>query len=393
LAAVPAGRAAGIEGKVAPEADATRALYERYSGQIFGYCLHRLGNREEAEDAVQSTFLNAFRGLTRGVVPQSDSAWLFKIAENVCHSRHRSSWRRGRIESPSDLGALQDILPAPPRTQEELIPLGEALERLPENQRRAILLREWQGLSYREIGEELDLSQSAVETPIFRARRSLVESLESPLPRRPSPLRRAGHGLDAGGMVGALKVFFAGGAAVKVAAVAVVVTGATVAVGQRHQGVRVIAAGAPPAARVHVKHSSAPAVARTPVPPAATRRVTAPPRTPFFAVQRNAALRVAARSKQAAPKHQPPASAVSPPSAPTVEQETPPVVTSEAPLAPAAHEAPPPEATTTTHEAPPAEQQPMEEPRTTAHHDEPTTTTRTADTVTHEPPPPDGSSG
>src|SRR5207237_3837022 len=177
-----------------------------------------------------------------------------KIAENVCHSRHRSSWRRGRIESPSDLGALQDILPAPPRTQEELSPLGEALERLPENQQRAILLREWQGLSYREIAEELDLSQSAVETLIFRARRSLVDGLEAPLPRRGKTLRRVSHGLDVGGLVAAAKLFFAGGAAVKVAAVAVVVTGATVAVGHTHHAVPVAAPAVRAPARAGASH-------------------------------------------------------------------------------------------------------------------------------------------
>ena len=74
-----------------PEADSTRALYERYARQIFRYCLHQLGSREEAEDAVQSTFLNAFRGLKRGVVPEIESAWLFKIAHNVCLSRRRST--------------------------------------------------------------------------------------------------------------------------------------------------------------------------------------------------------------------------------------------------------------------------------------------------------------
>jgi DNA-directed RNA polymerase specialized sigma24 family protein len=51
---------------------------------------------------------------------------------------------------------------------------------MPEQQRRAILLREWQGLSYREISDELELSQSAVETLIFRARRSLAQGLEQP---------------------------------------------------------------------------------------------------------------------------------------------------------------------------------------------------------------------
>jgi len=51
---------------------------------------------------------------------------------------------------------------------------------MPENQRRAILLREWQGLSYREISAELDLSQAAVEMLIFRARRALAGALEQP---------------------------------------------------------------------------------------------------------------------------------------------------------------------------------------------------------------------
>ena len=91
MAAVPSiGRAVGIEPRVAPEADATRALYERYANQIFRYCAHQLGSREEAEDAVQSTFLNAFRGIKRGVVPELEAAWLFKIAQNVCRVRSRS---------------------------------------------------------------------------------------------------------------------------------------------------------------------------------------------------------------------------------------------------------------------------------------------------------------
>src|SRR6476646_5041115 len=106
LAAVPSiGRATRIEGTSPPEAGLTQALYEEYANQIFRYCLHQLGSREEAEDAVQSTFLNAFRGLKRGVVPELEAAWLFKIAHNVCLSRRRSSWRRGRVESPADFDA------------------------------------------------------------------------------------------------------------------------------------------------------------------------------------------------------------------------------------------------------------------------------------------------
>jgi RNA polymerase sigma factor (sigma-70 family) len=203
----------------APEADLTRALYERYAGQIFRYCRHQLGSREEAEDAVQSTFLNAFRGIKRGIVPESDSAWLFTIAHNVCLTRRRSSWRRGRVESPADFEIVEEIAPAPTRRPDDLIGLEDVLARMPEQQRRAILLREWQGLSYREIGEELELSPAAVETLIFRARRSLASGLEAPAaPRRH---RRFASGA-LGSLVTAAQSFLAGGGAVKIAAVVAV---------------------------------------------------------------------------------------------------------------------------------------------------------------------------
>jgi RNA polymerase sigma factor (sigma-70 family) len=239
LAAVPSiGRASRVEGAVAPEADVTRALYEEYANQVFRYCLHQLGSREEAEDAVQSTFLNAFRGIKRGVVPELEAAWLFKIAHNVCLSRRRSAWRRGRIESPADFEVIEELTPAPSRRADELIGLQEVLERLPETQRRAILLREWQGLSYREIAAELELSQGAVETLIFRARRSLASGLERPLePKR----RRIARAFDWGNVLAGLKAALIGGSvAAKVAATVAVVSATTVVAAeplqhQRHQ--------------------------------------------------------------------------------------------------------------------------------------------------------------
>jgi RNA polymerase sigma factor (sigma-70 family) len=226
VAAVPSiGRAVRVEGASAPEADLTRALYEQYANQIFRYCLHQLGSREEAEDAVQSTFLNAFRGIKRGVVPEIESAWLFAIAHNVCLSRRRTSWRRGRIESPTDFDIVEELAPAPSRRADELMGLQDVLEQMPENQRRAILLREWQGLSYREIADELELSQAAVETLIFRARRSLAAGLEEP----PAAKRRIVRGADIGNILAGLKaLLLGGGAAAKVAATVAVVSAGTV---------------------------------------------------------------------------------------------------------------------------------------------------------------------
>ena len=177
--------AAGDAGRVRPSvADATHDLYRQYGKQIYAYCLHQLRSREEAEDAVQTTFLNAFRGLQRGTTTQFEQAWLYKIAQNVCIARRSSSGRRLKLESPDDFEILQEVVPseasAGDRDTLELMGLEEALDAMPENQRRAILLREWQGLSYREISEELDLSQAAVEMLIFRARRALAGALEQP---------------------------------------------------------------------------------------------------------------------------------------------------------------------------------------------------------------------
>jgi RNA polymerase sigma-70 factor (ECF subfamily) len=159
-------------------ADATSKLYERHSSRIFGFCLSRLGSREEAEDAVQTTFLNVHRGLERGVVPEYELAWLFKIAQNVCHNRHQSARRRGRVEAAHDLDALQDVIASPDRSP--AVSLGEltqALGSIPMRQRRALLLREFQGYSYDEIASELGISVAAVETLLFRARRSIAQQL------------------------------------------------------------------------------------------------------------------------------------------------------------------------------------------------------------------------
>src|SRR2546427_6643667 len=229
LVAVPSiGRASEvIPRRAAPEADATRDLYERYARQIYSYCLHQLGNREEAEDATQSTFLNAFRGFKRGVDPEFESAWLYKIAQNVCLTRQRSSSRRRKVEAPGDLEAMQDYVPAHQADSDELIRLPEALESMPEQQRKALLLREWQGLSYKEIADELDLSQAAVETLLFRARRSLASGLVEAPPKKTRAAKRLRRSSDAGSVLAIVKsILFTGG--VKVAATVATVAATSV---------------------------------------------------------------------------------------------------------------------------------------------------------------------
>jgi RNA polymerase sigma factor (sigma-70 family) len=211
--------------RLEPAASATaERLFQEHSGWIYGYCLRLLRSPEEAEDALQATYLNACRSLKTGFRPRTDSAWLMTVAHNVCITRLRSSGRRARVEHRHDATLLEETVPALERPADELIGLPEALAALPDHQRQAILLREWQGLSYREVAAKLRLTQAAVETLIFRARRSLAAALEDPVRRRQQTLR----GFSLGGLGGGLKSLLGGSTTVKLAALAAAAATATV---------------------------------------------------------------------------------------------------------------------------------------------------------------------
>ena len=226
-------------------ADGAAHLYEQYYDRVFGYCLYHLGSREEAEDVAQTTFMWAFRGLRRGVVPRSEASWLFTIAQNACRARHRSRGRKRDREVLSDPVVLADISPAHIADADELIGLEDALARMPELQRRAILLREWRGLSYKEIAEELQLSDAAVETLIFRARRSLAELLAG----KPAPKRARRFAFLPAGLAAAFKGVLGSGTLAKVAAGLAAAVVATTLVGSTQRSPK---AGDPGTARPQV---------------------------------------------------------------------------------------------------------------------------------------------
>jgi RNA polymerase sigma-70 factor (ECF subfamily) len=158
-------------------ADETKRLYEQYGQRIFTFCVSRLRDREEAQDAAQTAFMYAFKCLERGVVPEFELAWLIKIADNVCRTTRRSvSFRARRVQVDVDDVDLADSRGE--GSSELVAALRSAVGGLPANQQRAILLREWQGLTYSDIADELEVSVAAVETLLFRARRSLARQLE-----------------------------------------------------------------------------------------------------------------------------------------------------------------------------------------------------------------------
>jgi RNA polymerase sigma factor (sigma-70 family) len=151
-------------------------LYRSHAAEVFRYAYAVLGNRADAEDVTQTTFVNALRALERGERPRTPKNWLITIAHNLIRQRFRQQQSRPRQVE------LDEQLPAAEAADDDgpsLDDLVRALQRIPPTQREALVLRELEGRSYVEIGELLDVSQSALETLIFRARRSLAEELEN----------------------------------------------------------------------------------------------------------------------------------------------------------------------------------------------------------------------
>jgi RNA polymerase sigma factor (sigma-70 family) len=203
------GTSTAVSAPPAVAAERTRDLYTRHGQRVYSFCLSRLSNVEEAQDAAQTTFIYVLSALKRGVIPRNELAWLLTIADNVCRSTRRSNGRRAARLVNADVDELEAAASSiGPETNETLEALRRALGELPNNQRRAILLREWQGLSYVDIADQLGLSVAAVETLLFRARRGLATRLER---------TRAGlRALDLGSAL-ALVRSVVGGAAGKVA--------------------------------------------------------------------------------------------------------------------------------------------------------------------------------
>ena len=151
------------------------SVYRKHVRDVYGFSLSILGNAQDAEDVTQITFLNAYRALERGERVQNFRAWLLAIAHNVCRQRFRSAARRPQeVELGPEVAEAfsdEDV----PSAQE----IRDAMAKLAFNQRSVLVLREIEGLSYEEIAETMDLSLSAVETLLFRARRALREQLEA----------------------------------------------------------------------------------------------------------------------------------------------------------------------------------------------------------------------
>jgi RNA polymerase sigma-70 factor, ECF subfamily len=147
-------------------------MYERYSARIHRVCADRLGDRDEAADAVQDTFLRAWLALRGGAEVRYPLPWLLTIADNVCVSRFRAREARVATTVLTD-GATVDF----PEAVGDVAGLAAAFRALPVRQRQALLRREVQGYSYDEIGAELGVSRASVAALVHRARLAVADTL------------------------------------------------------------------------------------------------------------------------------------------------------------------------------------------------------------------------
>jgi RNA polymerase sigma factor (sigma-70 family) len=153
------------------------SLYKRHVKDVYRYSLAMLPRQTDAEDATQTTFMNAYRALERGERPRDAAKWLRAIALNVCREHYRRASRRpSEVALEEDFGEL--VLDPPTPAISDVV---RGLACLPFNQRAALVMREFEGRSLTEIATCLEISGSAVETLLFRARRSLREQLEERL--------------------------------------------------------------------------------------------------------------------------------------------------------------------------------------------------------------------
>lgn len=179
----------------AGDSSAMEELFARFQKPLFNFFYRMLGRRETAEDLVQETFIKLCRfGYTFRGSDAKFTTWLYSVAGNQCRDYLRHSARRPEVPvADLEQNHTDDIsdVPAPAGdspVEDHLIrmetraAIEAAIESLPEKERMAIILREYQGLEYKEIAEALNSPIGSVKVLIFRARQRLRDRLRDLVP-------------------------------------------------------------------------------------------------------------------------------------------------------------------------------------------------------------------
>ncbi|AZU59990.1 RNA polymerase sigma factor SigW [Neobacillus mesonae] len=167
--------------------DAFGEIVEIYKNSVYQLCFRMLGNRQEAEDIAQETFLRAYVNIKSFNQDLKFSTWLFRIATNLCIDRLRKKkpdyYLDAEVAGTEGLTMYSQIPSDTPLPEKELesMELQETVQKeilkLPEKYRSAIVLKYIEDLSLNEISEILDLPLGTVKTRIHRGREALRQQL------------------------------------------------------------------------------------------------------------------------------------------------------------------------------------------------------------------------
>ena len=177
-----------VERTLAGEPEAFQELVERYQGRLFALARHYTRNAADIEDMVQDTFLKAYARLESFDHRSSFYTWIYRIGTNtildVLKRRGRSPIRA--VEDPEVLGEVTPVdAPSPMASLEE----GEVaaitrrvLDELPDIFKAVLVMREFDGMAYQDIADQLGISIGTVESRLFRARARFKDKLQTLCP-------------------------------------------------------------------------------------------------------------------------------------------------------------------------------------------------------------------
>jgi RNA polymerase sigma factor (sigma-70 family) len=177
-------RAAGDEKLIAltrhGRDDAFEVLVERYRPRLLRFCQHTLRSREDAEDVLQEVYVAALRAMRADDRPIQAKPWLYKIARNrsLNHLRRPSDLAVESMDLFESQGVARSALEAV-AGRERLREIVADVHDLPETQRTALLLREFDALSYSEIADTMETTVPAVKSLLVRARMGLASAAEA----------------------------------------------------------------------------------------------------------------------------------------------------------------------------------------------------------------------
>jgi RNA polymerase sigma factor (sigma-70 family) len=160
---------------------AFETIVDRYQGRLLGFCRQMLGSTEDAEDVLQEVFVNAYRAMLADEREINLRPWLYRIARNRC----LNYLRKPKADAQESMDMVPEVEAASTaekvHNREEFRQILSDVNKLPETQRAALLLREMDALSYEEIAAAMDTTVPSVKSLLVRARISLAEASQARL--------------------------------------------------------------------------------------------------------------------------------------------------------------------------------------------------------------------